>query len=75
MACRDCKWLDVPAELLTREGRVRKSRDYHMFNCTVPFAPQAVPASFKAHPSYREPERGMMAPTYGDGCAFHAKRT
>lgn len=71
--CGSCKWFDVPAKDLRKDGNVKEIRKYMAYHCTVPFEKPKMPASVKVEwrddPKYR-----LMCSYYGSECAFYEHR-
>lgn len=66
MACRDCKYLDVPPD---RDGK-RRARKGSAYSCTAPkleVLPPGVPASALIE-FWRLNHRRSVAPDEGEGC-------
>jgi hypothetical protein len=70
--CGSCKFLDVPPQDLTKAGTTKKVRDFHMYECVVPFAEPVAPKWYKL-PDMKYQTR-YMCPRYGDGCPMHEPR-
>ena len=69
--CGSCKWLDVAPSHLKKDFTVKERYRFRVFDCALPFTMPTVPACMQRTAT----ERQMMAPYYGDGCAFHERRT
>ena len=70
--CGTCKWLDVPANEITKSGRTHKRVDYRMYRCLVAFERPAVPACVRVE--WPRDDSRFMCPKYGDQCTFHEAR-
>jgi hypothetical protein len=67
VTCGTCKWLEAEPRHRKKDGTVKKTHDYSVFVCSVPFDPPAIPACFEVQAGRRR----LMAPVYGAGCSFH----
>jgi hypothetical protein len=68
--CGNCKWLTggVEPHHRKKDGEMKQRYNHTVFTCTVPFTMPAAPACMDKATTHRR----MMAPYYGEGCAFHA---